>query len=83
MAQGACNDSEAMRHALLMYYNTLRFSKCLQVNSDRDLVVVTIALEKYLLEADVASYTNIFSSHLWKQRQLLIRSFPFSRHFSG
>jgi len=25
MAQGACNDSETMRHVLLMYYNTLGF----------------------------------------------------------
>jgi len=37
--------------------------------------------KKNLLEADAASYTKIFSSHLCKQRQLLIRSFPLSRHF--
>ena len=53
-----------------MWCNTLRFSKCLQVNRDRNLVVVTTnTLEKYLLdEADVASYTNIFSSQLCKAK---------------
>jgi len=44
-------------------------------------VVVTNALEKYLLEVDVASYTNIFSNHLCKQKQLLIHSFPFPSTF--
>jgi len=67
-----------------MWCNTLRFSKCLHVNRDCNLVVVTNVLEKYLLEeADVASYTKIFSSHLCKQRQLLISSFPLSKHFSS
>jgi len=48
------------------------------------LVVVTNALEKYLLEeGDMASYTNIFSSHLYKQKQLFIRSFLFFRRFSS
>jgi len=47
-------------------------------------VVFNYALEKELLdEAIVASYPKIFSSHLRKQRQLLIRSFPLSRHFSS
>jgi len=54
----------------------------MHVNRDHNLVVVIYALEKYLLEeADVASCTKIFSSHLCKQRQLLNRSFPLSRHF--
>jgi len=47
------------------------------------LVIVTYALEKDRLEADVGSYTKIFSSHLCKQGQLLIRSFPLSRRFSS
>jgi len=62
----------------------LRFFKCLRVNRDRNLVVVHYAQEKDLLaEADAASYTKIFSSHLCKQRQLFIRSSPLSRHFSN
>jgi len=67
-----------------MHSNTLRFANCLHVNCDHNLVVVNYALEKDLLEeADVASYTKMFSSHLCKQRQLLILSFPLSsRHFS-
>jgi len=45
-------------------------------------VVVNYALEKYLLEkSDMTSCVKILS-HLCKQRQLLIRSFPFSMHFS-
>ena len=64
-------------------YNTLRFSQCLHGNRDHNLVVVTYALEKDLLEeADVASYTKIFFK-LFVQRQMLIRSFPLSRHISS
>jgi len=47
----------------------MQYSKVLQilhVNCDHRLVVVNYALEKDLLEADVASYTKIFSSHLCK-----------------
>jgi len=47
----------------------------------RNLVVLAYALEKDLLEADVANYTKIFSNHWCKQKQLLIRSFLLSRHF--
>jgi len=69
MAQGACNDSGAV---------------CLHVNRDRNALVVTNALEKCVFEeADMASYTKIFSSHLCKQKHLLIRSFLLSRHFSS
>ena len=58
-----------------------RFSKCLHVNHDRNLVVVNHALEKDLSEADMASYTKIFSSCLCKQRQVLICSFPLAGAF--
>jgi len=68
----------------LTEWKRLRISKCLHVNCDRNLVVVNYVLEKDLLEeADVASYTKIFSNHLCKQRQLLISSLPFSKHFSS
>jgi len=50
----------------------------MHVNCDRNLVEVTSAPEKDLLEE-----AKIFSSHLCKQRQIIIRSIPLSRHFSS
>jgi len=54
----------------------------IKVFLSHNLLAVNFALEKYLFEdADMASHAKIFSSHLCKQSQLLICSFPLSKHF--
>jgi len=82
MAQGACNDSEAWCHRCSAIH--WGFPNVWMLTMIAGWWWLIILFPKHLSEeADVVSCAKLFSRYLCKQRQLLVCSFPLSRHFSS